>query len=169
MIVTSTSSQALEERYLTEMRAHSAIVKKVARIYADDEQDRKDLEQEIMLQAWKGFTSFRSDASFGTWLYRVALNVALSWIRSTQRRAKKLAALPQVDSQTSTAANPRVELLYDSIRELSPVDRSLISMHLDGYKHLEIGEALGIGEGAIATRLHRIKARLQQIIQRKTS
>jgi len=70
-----------EQAFLTQVRAHAGILHKVIRLYVDDAEDRRDLQQEILFQAWKSFPRFRGEARFSTWRYRIALNTVLSYRR----------------------------------------------------------------------------------------
>lgn len=155
-----------ERSFVELLDRHSATVVKIARVYAAHPADRRDLEQEILLAAWRAYPSFRAEAAFNTWLYRLALNVALSYVRARSRRPAATESIDEtaLDIPQREAEDPRVESLYACIRRLDPVDRSLITMHLDGYAHAEIAEALGASANAIGVRLHRVKARLQTLL-----
>lgn len=166
----SPPSDDLADEFTGRVHADAAIVARVTRLYTEDAADQADLQQEILLQAWRAYPRFRGEAKFSTWLYRVAINVALTWRRRESKRPEHT-ELPDgsclAAGQRDT--DPRAERLYEAIRTLKPVERSLIAMHLDDYDHAEIGEALAVSPGAVATRLHRIKAHLTQLLTQQDS
>lgn len=161
-------SDDLADEFTKRVQDDAAIVARVARLYTEDSADRADLEQEILLQAWRAYPLFRGEAKFSTWVYRVAINVALTWRRRESRRPEHT-ELPDGSQLVAGQrdADPRAERLYEAIRCLRPVERSLVAMHLDGYGHAEIGEALAVSPGAVATRLHRVKRRLTELLTEK--
>ena len=135
-------------------------------MYARDEEEKKDLYQEILLQAWKAWPSFRGEAKFSTWLYRVCLNTTL-----TQKR--KISKIEYRDSleQVSPAvknlseAGQDAQHLHPSIRKLAETDRAIISIQLDGYDNAGIAEIIGISQNHVAVKLHRIKQQLSSILK----
>lgn len=164
----SPPSDDLADEFTERVHADAAIVARVTRLYTENAADRADLQQEVLLQAWRAYPRFRGEAKFSTWFYRVAVNVALTWRRREARRPEHTelpdgSRLPAGQHHT----DPRAERLYEAIRTLKPVERSLVAMHLDGYDHAEIGDALAVSPGAVATRLHRIKARLAELLTAK--
>jgi RNA polymerase sigma factor (sigma-70 family) len=140
------------------------IIFKLVNLYARDKEEQKDLCQEIIYQAWKGWSSFRGEAKFSTWLYRISLNTLLTY----QRKAKPIRYqdLESLDYSVyaEVGAGEEARLLYKAIRSLPETERALISMHLDGYEHAEISSMAGITENHVAVKLHRIKSKLKQIL-----
>ena len=132
--------------------------------------DQDDLMQEMMICLWKALPVFRGDSKESTFTYRVVNNCALTWIRGqNRRRARETKAFkePTFQTETEEPKNWRLELLYECIRELPSVDRSIITMSLDGLNHSEIGEVLGSSGNAVAVRIHRIRKQLSETIERK--
>lgn len=159
------------------MEGAIAVVAKLARIYGSDAADVDDLRQEILLQAWRAYPTFGQRSRFSTWLYSIGVHVCLGWTRTKTRRAQRENAFRETnfhDAAPATPAanaalNPAVELLYDAIRLLEPIDRSLITLHLDGYANAEIAELLGVvSAGAVATRISRIRTQLKQTLNPTT-
>jgi RNA polymerase sigma-70 factor (ECF subfamily) len=115
--------------------------------------------QDILLQVWRSVSAFRHEASASTWLYRIALNVAIKWRTKENRRLEETSnsslLLPGKNYQ-----NPQLEWLYQAIHRLPKIDRSLILLHLDGFPHAEIGSITGMSTTNVGTRLHRIKQQL---------
>ena len=145
------------------LRNHQGLFFKVVRAYAFTPQDQEDLFQEIATQVWRSIPGFRGDAAVTTWIYRVALNAAIAW---TQKERKHRAGKEGLDGvehaflQASPATDPRIEWLYDQIRQLNEVDRSLTLLLLDGFSYKEMAAMLGITENYVGVKINRIKAHL---------
>ena len=143
----------------TLLARHGGIVGKVARIYGRDVDDRRDLAQEIATQLWRAFPRFDEErGKFSTWMYRIALNVGISHLRSVR------AVVPLDDDMLATMpADPddRAAALYAQIRELEPLARALVLLYLEDRSYAEIAEVLGITEANVATKLSRLKTRLR--------
>lgn len=153
------------EPFLSIIESNKGIIYKVANSYCKDADDREDLIQEIILQLWKAFPTFKPDYKLSTWMYRIALNVAIS----SYRKASKRSQIHQPISETAiyleedkSEVNDNRDLLLGLIRELKEVDRALILLYLDGYLYPEIGQILGISESNVATKLSRIKQQLKR-------
>ena len=150
------------------LREHQRIVFKVAAVYAGHAEDRRDLIQDIHAQAWRSFARYdASVAKFSTWLYRVALNVAISQLRYRQPRAGRFEPLEQhhldtIGGDASMAeTDERREALYASIAQLEPLNRALILLYLEDRRYAEIAAILGISETNVATKISRIKQTLR--------
>lgn len=142
---------------------HKATLFKVVRAYAFEHADRQDLFQEVAIQVWRSVDAFRGDSSVRTWMYRVALNAAISWTRSQDRHRQGKQPLEVVDgllAASAAEADPRVEWLYRQIAQLKDVDRSVALLMLDGFPYKEIAAIAGISEGNVAVKINRIKATL---------
>lgn len=155
-----------EKDFLEQVRENQGIIYKLVGLYASDAEEKKDLYQEVLLQAWKGWPSFRGEAKFSTWLYRICLNTIL-----TQKRKANLvdykdsleAISPSV--QHSSIQKEEVAGLQKAIRQLSETDRAIISLHFDGYDNSEISEILGITANHVAVKLHRCKQQLTNLLK----
>ncbi|RUL74059.1 RNA polymerase sigma factor [Dyella choica] len=154
----------LQQAFEKLLREHQRIVFKVASVYARDPEDRNDLTQEICLQLWRSFAGFDARrARFSTWMYRVALNVAISH----QRRSRPEPSLEhkQLNAFEGSAgiAEPdeRLAALHRFIAELDPLNRALILLYLEDRGYGEIAEILGISETNVATKISRIKQKLR--------
>ena len=154
-----------ESQFLEQVRLNQGIIYKLVSLYANDAEEKKDLYQEILLQAWKGWAAFRQDAKFSTWLYRICLNTIFTQQRKKRRIDYKesLEDISPVVHNSSVQKEERVRLQL-AIRQLSETDRAIISMHLDGYENAEIGEMLGISNNNTAVKLHRIKQQLTNLL-----
>lgn len=159
----------LQQRFAGLLAQHQGIVLKVARAWSRDIDDRQDLIQEISVQAWRAFPAFTPDkAQFSTWLYRVALNVAISQQRGRRLRQRHHADVEpghiEALAATGDTAEDAAQLaqLHALIHSLPAMDRALLLLHLDDYSHQQIGEVLGITASNAATRLHRLRQQLRQ-------
>ena len=153
------------------MREHQRIVFKVAAAYAHGAHDRDDLAQEIAAQLWRSFGSFdERRAKFTTWMYRVALNVAISRARSLKRSgAEHLEPLDDVHLETVSDESgghhdaidhdERVAMLHAFIGRLDAFNRALVLLYLEDRSYAEIADVLGISETNVATKLNRMKQR----------
>lgn len=149
------------------IEAHKRILYKVANAYCRNPDDRPDLIQEMVIQLWLSYPRFDGRSRFSTWMYRVAMNVAISFYRSERRRIRD--ALPLDDLQVEVGiTDPDLDSLADDMRELqqmiaglSDLNRALVILYLDGYSQAEIGTIVGISPANVATRINRIKTQLQ--------
>lgn len=142
---------------------HKGILFKVVHAYAFEHADRQDLFQEIVIQIWRSVDAFRAESSVPTWIYRVALNTAITWTRKEdrhQRGKQPLAVVEGLLTTASAAPDPRVEWLYQQIAQLKDVDRSVALLLLDGFSYKEIAAIVGITESNVGVKISRIKSAL---------
>jgi len=162
----SMSAADLQERFLALLEEHRRILYKVARAYGRTAADQEDLVQEMAVQAWKSFRRYDDRWRFSTWLYRVALNVAISFRRREHTRALHVAPDGEELLTRVGQADPEpaedVALLYRFIGQLDPLNRALLLLYLDGQSQAEIGEVLGISPTNVSTRVGRLKERLRE-------
>ena len=162
----STTEQDRFERLVTE---HRAIIYKICYSHCQSPGDREDLAQDIAIQLWRSFGSFDGRSSFATWMYRVALNVAISFRRHESRRIQSV-GLPDEHLLNMPAADAEqpdsVRRLYDFIEQQNPLDRAVMLLYLEGYRYREVGEIVGISETNVATKIGRLKQRLQAHLTR---
>ncbi len=155
-----------KERFLALLEEHRRLLYKVARAYGRSAEDREDLVQEMAVQAWKSFPRYDERWRFSTWLYRVALNVAISFQRRERTRALYIAPGGETLLESIGQADPEpaedVALLYQFIGRLDPLNCALMLLYLDGQSQAEIGEVLGIRPGNVSTRVGRLKERLRE-------
>jgi RNA polymerase sigma-70 factor (ECF subfamily) len=158
---------SLREPFQVLLERHSGIVFKVANTYCRHAEDRRDLAQEIATQAWKAFASWDTARPFSTWLYRIALNVAISFVRSAAHPARQALALDEIDvdpghdDDATREADDGMRVLYRCIAQLDPLNRALLLLYLDAKSHREIAEILGLSETNVATRIARLKQRIR--------
>jgi RNA polymerase sigma-70 factor (ECF subfamily) len=160
-----------QSRFLDWTRDHSAILHHVVNGFAAGD-DRNDLLQEVLLAVWKSIPAFRGQAKPTSYLYRVCHNAALLWTRTEknyQKRITQFGALAPTDSahDHDSLDEERLANLYSAIRELKPLDRSLILMSLDGLSYRDMGEVLGLSESNVGVKINRIKNQLAQTLKGK--
>lgn len=153
--------------FLTIVNTHKGIVYKVARLYCNDSEVRKDLIQEIIIQLWKSFDQYNEKYKQSTWIYRIALNVAISSYRKEVRRKEisnswSVDLLSFEDSGQSSEIETEIGVLYQFISALKELDKALMLLYLDEKSYKEISEILGITETNVATKIGRIKNLLKQ-------
>lgn len=158
----------LENKFLTDFEANQNIVHKVCRIYTTNQNAHNDLFQEITIQLWKNYSKFRGDAKFSTWMYRVALNTAISLYRKSTRSIKtqdftdysfKIKAEEYDDTEEI-----QLKALYGAIHKLNDIDKALIFLYLEDKPYKEISEALGISQVNARVKMNRAKDKLKKIL-----
>jgi RNA polymerase sigma-70 factor (ECF subfamily) len=141
---------------------HKALIFKIVRAYAFTAMDRDDLFQEISIQVWRSIPTFRRESAVTTWIYRIALNTSITWIRKEKKH-------PQADSldhaghllqENTVPFDERLVWLYDEIHKLDEIDRSLTLLLLDGFSYREMASILGITESNVGVKINRIKKQL---------
>jgi RNA polymerase sigma-70 factor (ECF subfamily) len=159
-----------QDIFSAELRQHQGIIIKVARMYADNPDDQSDLIQEISLQLWKSFDGFKGDSKFSTWLYRVALNTAITFLKKEKRRVDKgsliLGVEPQLEG-SETDKNSQLFHFYKAVQELNQIEKALIFLFIEGLAHKDIALNLGLSEVNTRVKLNRTKQKLQEIIKKQ--
>ncbi|MEP6844783.1 MAG: RNA polymerase sigma factor [Panacibacter sp.] len=154
--------QATNE-FLSLINQHQNIIHKVCNLYMHDAADKEDLFQEITLQAWNAYKSFRGEAKFSTWLYRVGLNTAISFYRKEKRKPVFESAFefPEQADETSDIEE-QIQAMYQAIGALSKIDKALVMLYLEDYSYDEIGNMLGITANNVAVKMNRVKTKLKE-------
>ena len=156
----------LEKKFLSDFEKDQNIVHKVCRIYTTNQDQHNDLFQEIAIQVWKNYSKFRGEAKFSTWMYRVALNTAISLYRKSSRSIKtqdfsdvsfKIKSVDYDDTK-----DQQLKALYDGIRELSDIEKALIFLYLEDKPFKEIAITLGITEVNARVKMNRAKDKLKK-------
>ena len=145
------------------------ILHKICRMYCDDDEDRKDLFQEIMIHLWKSYPSFRGEAKFSTWMYQVSFNVAIQHLRMRKRRPQHEAIEAQHVPHEEPITGPsdleiKKQELDKAIRKLNPVDAAIILLYLEEKSQVEIGEIIGITANHVGVKVSRIKLKLKKLL-----
>jgi RNA polymerase sigma-70 factor (ECF subfamily) len=152
---------------------HKGILYKVARAYCQNEDDRQDLVQEMMIQIWKSIHRYNKQFKISTWLYRISLNVAISFYRMKTTRANKYTVLneqtEQIPTDDKTEDEWQLNLLEQFISELKEIDKALMILYLEDKSHAEIAEILGMSVSNVGTKIGRIKDKLKTRFSQLTS
>ena len=149
------------------LERHRKIVFKVANTYSRQPDDRADLAQEIAAQLWRAFPGYDPQRAFSTWMYRIALNVAISHVRSEAHRQRHAVPLDDElhdiadDDGPDHEADERVRALHRFIAQLEPLNRALLLLYLEDHSYREIAEILGISETNVSTKISRLKQRIR--------
>lgn len=158
-----------QDHFLQLMEENKGILYKIARIYQDDAEDRNDLLQEMMLQLWLAFDSFRGESKFSSWMYRVALNTAIVFFKREKRRPddQPLPYNMERPDELSNAAEKEEQLavFYKAVGRLDKVEKALIYLYMENQPYVEIAAHLGISEVNMRVRLNRVKNKLKDIIK----
>jgi RNA polymerase sigma factor (sigma-70 family) len=154
----------MDARQLTDLiQKHARLIQKIAYAYCRDATDREDIVQEVAVQLWRSRHKYDARYRETTWIYRIALNVAISFHRRERRHRDR--RLPIDDHAATIAAEPRpgddIQLLLRCIDDLGALDRALVVLYLDGNDHASIADVLGISVSNVGTKLGRIKDRLR--------
>jgi RNA polymerase sigma-70 factor (ECF subfamily) len=171
MIAQAATNDSREPVFRRWLNQHTGLVFKVARTFASSDADRDDLVQEILLQLWRSLPRFEGKARESTWIYRVALNTALAWHRSeNKRRAAQtpllaIEELPEPDDLDRREREELVENLYATIRRLPKVDAALLLLYLDDLSYREMADVLGLSETNVGVKLNRARKSLAELMK----
>ncbi|WP_426048118.1 RNA polymerase sigma factor [Chryseobacterium sp. NFX27] len=139
-------------------------------MYADSLEDREDLQQEILIQLWKSYQNFKGNSEFSTWMYRVAINTAITYLKKEKMRTNNHTEVPHHFEVQNEDYNPskdrQLEVFYSAVQELKALEKAIIFYFMEGMSHKEIGDNLGLSEGNARVKLNRTKEKIQQIIKK---
>jgi RNA polymerase sigma factor (sigma-70 family) len=156
-----------DQEFIKIIRDHQSLIYRICYSYCNDAGSRKDLEQEILIALWHSLRKFDGRVKLSTWIYRVALNTAISFYRSGKKTAEheqpfSEALIAYADQGYDTEQDEQIARLYRFIGELGDFDKALVLLYLDDKKYKEISGILGIPETNVSTRLGRIKEKLRK-------
>lgn len=161
----------MQQDFIKIANEHQNLILKVCNMFCRDEDDKKDLFQDILIQLWKSYASFRNESKVTTWMYRVALNTAITGYR--RKKSKPLnetisdEIVDLVSHDTKYERSEESELLYKAINKLSTIEKSIILLYLEDYSSDEIADITGIKSGNVRVKINRIKTKLKKILERK--
>lgn len=154
---------------MQQVEAHKGILHKICRIYQDNPNDQHDLLQEIMLQLWLSYDSFRGDSQFSSWMYRVAFNTAIVFFKKERRRQHTFSTTPynQLPEELHTVGDQdeQLRIFYKAVQKLNKLEKALVFLFMEGQSGKEISIILGITSVNVRVRLSRIKDKLKYIIK----
>ena len=159
--------ETLKNKFVKEISENQKLIHKVCNVYCYTPEDRKDLFQDIVLQLWRAYPSFKGEAKFSTWLYRVSLNTAITQIRKQKKK--------MVELTTDTSDNIIVDdthesiekhqLLQSLISKLNDVEKSIVLLYLEEKSYQEIADIMGMSKTNVSVRLVRIRKKLEKIFK----
>ncbi len=153
--------------FVETIEQHRGIIFKVCKMYCPSEEDCNDLYQDIVTQLWKAWHGFRGEAKISTWIYRIALNTAISGFRKQKRNPLKNSL--QDDNIHLTTDDKRkkqedTEMLYMAINRLSKVEKAMVALYLDEVSYEEISDIMGITQNNVRVKMLRIREKLKKIM-----
>ncbi|NDW18481.1 sigma-70 family RNA polymerase sigma factor [Dysgonomonas sp. 216] len=154
-------NKEVENNFVEMIRKNEGIIYKVTSFYANEEQPINDLYQEVVLNLWKAYPSFRGDSKLSTWIYRIALNTCVTFFRRSKSRPSYVDLV--IDIPESPDNNDDIKELYRLINKLGKIERALVLLYLDDKTYKEIAEITGLTVTNVATKLSRIKDKLKQM------
>ena len=159
------SKQEQQQIFQKIIEQHKGILFKIARAYCPNEDDRQDLVQEMMIQIWRSIHKYNDEYKITTWLYRISLNIAISFFRKNRTRANKYTVLneqtEQIPLEDKADDEQQLNLLEQFISELKEIDKALMILYLEDKSHAEIAEILGMSVSNVGTKIGRIKDKLK--------
>lgn len=154
-----------EMHFADVIREHQGLLYKVTSIYTNSEQDREDLFQEVVYQLWKYFDTFRKESKISTWMYRVAMNTAITHLKKSKKSPNSVPIPEHLWNTTETkdeVYEERLKSLYLHIKRLNTLEKGLILLLLEGKSYNEIASITGLNPSNVGTRISRIKQKLKQ-------
>ncbi|OJW57385.1 MAG: RNA polymerase subunit sigma-70 [Sphingobacteriales bacterium 50-39] len=161
-----------QEQFVKLVQEHRSLLYKVCRIYCFTETDRQDLFQEMVIQLWKSYPGFRGESKFSTWLYRIALNTAISDLRKQRRRPSTTSTdeiPPSLPEMTWPGEEEQqLQQLYAAINRLSDVEKALVMLYLEDRSYEEMEEIMGINQNNLRVKMNRIREKLRKMTKEAT-
>lgn len=156
-----------KDKFISVIKDNQKLIYKICYSYCSNQENRKDLQQEILLQLWSSFSKFDGRVKISTWIYRIALNTAISFYRKDSKHSEKSDSLDESiisisNLEIETEKDKNISMLFHFIEQLNELDKALILLYLDDNKYHEIADILGISETNVATKISRIKKRLKE-------
>jgi len=156
-----------KDKFISVIKENQNLIYKICYSYCSNSENRKDLQQEILLQLWNSFSKFDGRAKLSTWIYRIALNTAITFYRNDSKHSDKKVSIDASiislsDFEYVPEQDEDIAMLYQFIEKLNEMDKALILLYLDDNKQKDIAEVLGISETNVATKISRIKKILKE-------
>ena len=158
--------------YLSSILPHAGIIIKLCRAYTNNKEDFDDYYQEVCLQIWRSRNSYKHQCQWSTWVYKITLNVCLTYLKKSKRKVETFVSdpLPETAMENNEQLSPSlINQLYDAIKLLSEIDRGVILLYLEEKTYQEIAEITGANTNSIGVRINRIKSRLNKHLQIEAS
>lgn len=163
----------MEKEFINLLNQNRGILYKICRMYCKEAADRQDLFQEIVLQLWKAYPSFKQQSNVSTWMYRIGMNTAISNYRKQKKRQPPVAFSnmnsPLPDLSDSDDIPVETAVLYKAIDQLTQIEKAVVLLYLEDKSYDEMAIILGIGKSNVGVKLNRIKIKLEKIMKSITS
>ena len=158
-----------EPQFLSLIQTYQPMLHKICRVYRQLKHEQEDLFQEIIYQLWKSHQSYKGTAQLTTWVYRVALNTALTDIRKKKPDIRYANEIPDIRSELpDNQQREQEELLTRALQQLSDGEKTIITLYLESLSYKEISNITGISESNVGVKLNRIKVKLQKLLNNGT-
>lgn len=157
-----------KEEFLLLIEKHQGIMHKVSKFYCDEEECRKDLFQDILIQLWQSFPKFNNQSKFSTWMYRVALNTAIAQFKKEKKNSENpVSEIPVniIEEDSYSEKENRRELVHKAIGKLNKAEKAIIILYMDDYSYEEIAEITDITISNVGVKINRIKSKLQKTLK----
>ncbi|MGN6386111.1 MAG: RNA polymerase sigma factor [Verrucomicrobiota bacterium] len=167
------STPADEQKFLDLVDLNRQKILRICRVYSWNPAEQEDLYQEILVQIWRGMLALKEPQFAHTWLYRVAINTAISFVRKRTAGSRRIIPLAHgeltrtIESQQQVEGNDedRVVQLYTAIYKLNPLEKALVTLFLEDFSYEEIAEATGISANHVGVMLHRAKKKISSLMK----
>ncbi|VXB61155.1 RNA polymerase sigma factor [Maribacter litoralis] len=161
---------AKKEKFIRVIDEHKRIIYKIVNSYCPQREDRKDLEQEIIIQLWNAFDNYNPNYKFTTWMYRIALNTAISFYRKEKKwyqrndffNDESVFRLEDGSNVEAMELSANVKMLQGFIQKLKELDKAIMLLYLEENSYEEIGDILGISTSNVGTKIGRIKVKIKK-------
>ena len=157
----------IEQEFITAIRDYERVIYKVCYMYATPDTPLNDLYQEVVLNLWKAFGKFRHECKASTWIYRIALNTCISFIRKGRNTPELVTLTPALDRTDDDDTQAMLQQLYGMINRLGQLEKSIILLYLEEKSYEEIADITGLTVTNVATKLSRIKEKLRKMRQKE--
>ena len=157
---------SLKEQFSSLITSNEGLILKVCNMYCNSKEDREDLFQDIVLQLWRAYPTFRGDAKVSTWMYRIAINNAITRLRKETKREK----FTDLNNEAlnvraeETVIDEKAAIMYEAIKKLTEVERALSMLYLENCSYKEIAEVLGLSETNVGFKLNKLKSKLKSLV-----
>lgn len=156
-------NKGLEHEFMKMIRENERVIYKVTSFYVDVDQSISDLYQEVVLNLWKAYPSFRGDSKLSTWIYRIALNTCITFFRRSKRSVDYTYTDQFIDVSEVADDSENIRELYRLINRLGKIEKALVLLYLDEKPYKEIAEITGLSVTNVSTKLARIKEKLKKM------
>jgi RNA polymerase sigma-70 factor, ECF subfamily len=165
-------NQVLENQFVETIKLHQGIVHKVCGMYRHDPDDRKDLFQEIVIQLWRAFPKFRQESKISTWIYQIALNVAISDFRKQSRKPQNIEFTEVLmnisEDEYDSETEEKIQQMHFAIAQLSEIEKAIVMLYFEEKSNEEIAEIIGITQNNVRVKMTRIREKLKSHVARKS-